>query len=255
MTKEERARISRENGAKSKGPASDAGKQKSARNALKDGSRADKFAHFVPPHEVVVCNEDRNLYMQLVDDLVAIYKPLNQAAFAAVGDMAAARWQIDRLNCCITIQWNLALIKNGNKPASGNLAPELLEIKAMADTCAELLSGNSVLSKLNKEIARLQVVIGRAERRIKFIHANFPDFAPTPKQTQEKEDANVAKEELSETVPENNAEEMSPIFTSESTPEVIAAYQRDFPGRRIVIVPQENVNYDDKMPRAPRRAA
>ena len=72
MTREERARIARENGAKSHGPKTDAGKQKSARNALKDGARADKFAHFVPPHEVVVCNEDRNLYMQLVDDLVAI---------------------------------------------------------------------------------------------------------------------------------------------------------------------------------------
>ena len=56
MTKEERARIARENGAKSKGPVSDAGKAKSARNALKDGARANKFAHFVPPHEVVVCN-------------------------------------------------------------------------------------------------------------------------------------------------------------------------------------------------------
>jgi len=255
MTKEERARISRENGAKSKGPASDAGKQKSARNALKDGTRADKFAHFVPPHEVVVCNEDRNLYMQLVDDLVAIYKPLNQAAFAAVGDMAAARWQIDRLNCCITIQWNLALIKNGNKPASGNLAPELLEIKAMADTCAELLSGNGVLSNLNKEITRLQMVIGRAERRIKFIHANFPDFAPTRKQTQEKEEDNVAKEELNDIEPEKNDEDLPPIFTSENTPEVIAAYQREFPGRRIVIVAPENVDYGDKVPRRPRRAA
>ena len=255
MTKEERAKIARENGAKSKGPTSEAGKAKSARNALKDGARADKFAHFVPPHEVVVCNEDRNLYMQLVDDLVAIYKPLNQAAFAAVGDMAAARWQIDRLNCCITIQWNLALIKNGNKPASGHLAPELLEIKSMADTCAELLSGNSVLSKLNKEIARLQVVIGRAERRIKFIHANFPDFAPTRKQTQEKEEENIAKEELSQTEPENNDEELPPIFTSEDTPAVIEAYKREFPGRRIVIVPAENVDYGDKTPRKPRKSS
>jgi len=255
MTKEERARIARENGAKSKGPVSDAGKAKSARNALKDGSRADKFAHFVPPHEVVVCNEDRNLYMQLVDDLVAIYKPLNQAAYACVGDMAAARWQIRRLSQCITIHWNLALIAAGNKPAGGNLAPELFEVKAIADASAELLSGNNVLTKLNREIARLQTVVARLERRIKFIHANFPDFAPTRKQTQEKEEENVAKEELNDIEPEKNDEDLPPIFTSENTPEVIAAYQREFPGRRIVIVAPENVDYGDKVPRRPRRAA
>ena len=74
-----------------------------------------------------MCNEDRKAYMQSVDELVAIYKPLNQAAYACVGDMAAARWQIRRLSQCITIHWNLALIAAGNKPAGGNLAPELLK--------------------------------------------------------------------------------------------------------------------------------
>ena len=53
----------------------------------------------------------------------------------------------------------------------------------------------------------------------------------------------------------SRANELPPIFTSENVPEVIAAYQREFPGRRIVIVPSENVNFDDKMPRAPRKAA
>ena len=258
MTKEERARIARENGAKSHGPKTDAGKQKSARNALKDGARAEKFAHFVPPHEAVVCNEDRKAYMQSVDELVAIYKPLNQAAYACVGDMAAARWQIRRLSQCITIHWNLALIAAGNKPAGGNLAPELHEIKAIADASAELLSGNSVLTKLNREIARLQIVITRLERRIKFIHTNFPDFAPASKQTQENEEDNVANKEVNETEPEQNNEELPPIYTSEDTPEVIEAYKREFPGRRIVIVPAEKDNdgdYGGKIPRRPRRAA
>jgi hypothetical protein len=255
MTKEERAKVARENGAKSKGPKTEAGKQKSARNALKDGSRAEKFAAFVPPHGAVLCNEDRGAYMLLVDELVAIYKPLNQAAFACVGDMASARWQIERLSLCITMHWNLALVSAAHKPASSNLAPELHDIKAMADASAELLSGNSVLTKLNREIARLQVAIGRLERRVKFIHANFPDFAPANKQTQEKEEENTANKEVNEPEPEESNEDMPPIYTSENTPAVIEAYKREFPGRRIVIVPQENVDYGDKMPRRPRRAA
>jgi len=255
MSPEERAHIARENGAKSRGPKTEEGKAKSSRNALKDGSRAEKFKHFVPPHPAVACIEDRAAYMQLVDDLIAIYKPLNQVALQAVGDIATARWQIERLNLCVTMHWNLALIAASNKPAGGTLAPELHEIKKVVDASTELLSGNSMLTKLNREIAHLQQVIGRAERRIKFIHANFPDFAPTPKRTQESEPENVATEELNESEPEKNAEDLPPIFTSEDSPEVIAHYQREFPGRRIVIVPQENVDYGDTKPRRPRKAA
>ena len=77
MSKEERARIARENGAKSKGPVTSAGKERSARNALKDGERAKKFDCFIPPHEALLCNEDRDQYETLVEDHIAIYKPLN----------------------------------------------------------------------------------------------------------------------------------------------------------------------------------
>ncbi len=255
MTKEERAKIARENGAKSKGPVTPAGKERSARNALKDGERAKKFACFVPPHEAVLCNENRERYESLVEDLFAIFKPLNQAAYAVIGDMAAARWQIERLNRCITTHWNLALISAGNKP-NGNLAPELHELKAMADASAELLSGNALVPKMNREIARLQQTLARAERRIKFIHGNFPDFAPAPhKQTEAKEEENVVNEGLNETEPEKEENDLPPIFTSENVPEVIEAYKREFPGRRIVIVAQENLSYDEKMPKAPRKVA
>ena len=91
MTKDERAKIARENGAKSKGPVSKAGKEKSARNALKTGERAEKYAHFVPPHESTLCNEDRKLYASSVEELVVIFKPMNQAGFDIVGDIANAR--------------------------------------------------------------------------------------------------------------------------------------------------------------------
>ena len=169
-------------------------KEERARNALKDGARAEKFACFIPPHEAVLCNEDRDQYESLVEDLIAIYKPLNQAAYAIIGDMAAAS--------------------------------------------AELLAGNGLVPKMNREIDRLQQTLARAERRIKFIHSNFPDFAPDRhKRTEAKEEANVANEGLNETEPEKDENDLPPIFTSENVPEVIEAYKREFPGRRIVIVP------------------
>ncbi|MFN0102670.1 MAG: hypothetical protein ACKV2U_11340, partial [Bryobacteraceae bacterium] len=258
MTTEERAKIARENGAKSHGPKTEEGKARSSRNALKDGDHAAKLSHFVPPHEAILCNESREDYETLVEELVAIYKPQNQAAFAVVGDMASARWQLDRLNRCITMQWNLALINAGKKP--NTLAPELHELKVLADASAELLSGNGVLPKLNREIARLQQVLARAERRVKFIHANFPDFAPArPQQTQPPEEAVIANTELTPTQPEECEENEPPLFVTENVPSVIAAYKNEFPGRRIVILPPDNVakgiDREDNMPRAPRKVA
>ena len=107
MTKEERAKIARENGAKSKGPVTSPGKEKSARNAIDHGRRAEKLKHFAPPHYVALCNEDRREYYQLLDQLVAVYQPVNLVAAGIVRDIAVARWQLLRLDTCIASHWNL----------------------------------------------------------------------------------------------------------------------------------------------------
>ena len=71
----------------------------------------------------VLCNEDRQHFYALIDELLAIYQPLNQLAASIVKSIATARWQIERLNRCLTIEWNLAIVDSANAPAS--LAPEL----------------------------------------------------------------------------------------------------------------------------------
>ena len=48
MSKEERAKVARENGSKSHGPTSEEGKSKSARNGIKTREFAQKLAAFVP---------------------------------------------------------------------------------------------------------------------------------------------------------------------------------------------------------------
>ena len=129
MSKRDRARIARENGAKSLGPVSPEGKAKVSANAVKTGEHVDKLTVFVPPHQAVICVEDRPQYYQLLKQLIEIYSPVNQVAGAVVRDIAIAQWQLDRLHSCVTIQWNLALIDNAAKPCS--LAPELAEMQAM----------------------------------------------------------------------------------------------------------------------------
>src|SRR5262245_55708082 len=115
MTKEERARIARENGAKSKGPKTEEGKAKSSRNGIKTGEFASKLAAFVPPDSAVLCNEERQAYYNLMDQLTQIYAPINQESMNLVRQIAIARWQIERLHKAITNVWNFALLHAGGE--------------------------------------------------------------------------------------------------------------------------------------------
>ena len=239
MTPEEKARISRENGAKSSGPTTQEGKDRVSRNALKHGEYSEKFKHFVPPHEACLCIEEREGYDKLVDTLMAIYRPINQSSLDAVGDIAVARWQIRRFEACITMSWNLSLANATHR--ANNFAPELAEIKVMVDSVAELLSGNSVLIKLNREIARLQQVIARAERRIKFIHSTFPN---TPVQTQPDSEPPAENKPLNDELPEQLKELPPPVYTTECTQTAIEGYQKLYPGRPIVILPSKDAQND-----------
>jgi hypothetical protein len=244
MTPEEKAKISRENGAKSRGPKTEQGKARSSRNALKTGEYSEKFKHFIPPHEACIANEERQGYETLVEQLIAIYKPVNQLALDAVIDIAVSRWQIRRFQACITMTWNLSLAAATRRP--NTFAPELAEIKVMVDATAELLSGNSVLVKLNREIARLQQVIARAERRIKFVHANFPD---SPEQTCHQPDPPIENKPLTREEPSILRDGPTPVYTTECTQIVIDGYRRMFPGRPIVILPSETSDdHDETLP-------
>src|SRR5262245_60568395 len=109
MEKKSKADIARENGAKSRGPITEAGKARSSRNALQSGEHATTLELFVPPHSAVLCNEERREYATLVDEILDIYQPLNAVAVSIVKSIAIARWEIMRLRGCITSHWNLHL--------------------------------------------------------------------------------------------------------------------------------------------------
>jgi hypothetical protein len=249
MTKEDRAKIARENGAKSQGPKTQAGKAASSRNAIRTGEHATKLELFVPPHSAVLCNEERQHYARLVERLLNIYLPMNDAALSIVKSIAIARWEIERLRACITMHWNLALVENAQIPAT--LAPELLEMHAMVRASASLYANNGPVRQLNGQIDQLELRIARLERRLKFLHLNFPNSG------EKSEPIENTQEQTGETP--NVAENEPPVYVTENTPDVIAAYKRLFPDREIVVLPADDVakgiDIDDDMPTAPRRAA
>ena len=239
MSRKDRAKIARENGAKSQGPITEEGKATSSQNANKAEDHTQKIALFLPPHHAVLCNEDRDAYNHLLKELIEIYQPLNQLAVGIVREIATARWQVERLNYCLTSQWNLAVVDSANTPST--VAPELTEIETMARSVHALYTSGAVAHRINRQIDQLELRIARFERRLKFVHANFPTVAnqtPAAEETQINEPT---------------------VYITENNPGVIKAYKRQFPHSKIVVMPADDVangiETEDDMPVAPRKAA
>ena len=118
-------------------------------------------------------------------------------------------------------------------------------MQAMSRAAEELIGGKGTVHKLNREISQLQRDIIRLERRIKFIHSTFPNAAQKLTQTES------PQPDETKTVTE------PPLYTTESSPEVIAAYKLQFPNREIIVLPPDDVakgiNLEDDMPIAPRK--
>ena len=246
MSKEERARIARENGAKSKGAVTDEGKANSARNGIKTGEFAQKLSAFVPPDSAVLCNEQRQAYFKLMDQLMQIYAPLNQESANLVRQIAIARWQIERLHKSITNVWNFALLKAAGETST--VVEEMEEAEAEARAAQSLFSGASPVERMSRQIDRLEIRIARLRRGIKDIHDNFPTVAK-PIENKPVDEKQEPKTEESE----------PKLYVTERDPAVLAAYRREFPNHKIVLLPADDVakgiQIEDDLPPAPRKAA
>ena len=241
MSKRDRARISRENGAKSKGPTTAEGKSISAQNARKSDEFAQKLACFVPPNPAVLCNEDREAFDALLATYTQIYQPVNQIAAEIVHEIAAARWQVQRLNHCLTMEWNLEILNSSTLP--GTVAPELAELQTMGRSVRALYTSGAIAHRINRQVDQLELRAARLERRLKFVHANFPNTANAPKP----EPAPAPETQINEPI----------MYVTENKPEVIRAYKQQFPNCKIELLPPDDVArgiyIEDDMLVAPRK--
>jgi hypothetical protein len=276
LAPEERAAISRANGAKSRGPKTDAGKQRSARNAIKSGEHCEAFAFFVPPHSAVLCNEDRQAYYRLFDDMLHIYQPRNQEAANLVKQITIARWQIERLNLVLTMTWNAAINDSGNDPVT--VPPDMADYQIIVRANLALFGArHNAVANINREIDRLERRIDRLRRAIRDVHTHFPNVAPEPKPKPAPAEAEKGGKRTQPSQPagvENTADtppmpfsvdglpdpSEPPLYVTEHDEMVLQAYRREFPGRRIVLLPPDDVALgryrdEDDLPYPPRRAA
>ena len=93
ISKERKAEIARENGAKSQGPTSEEGKEKCARNAITHGERAQALKLMVPPHSACLANEDRQAFYKMYDNLTAKYRPADETEQQLVREIADFQWK------------------------------------------------------------------------------------------------------------------------------------------------------------------
>ena len=242
MTREDKARIARENGAKSRGPKTHEGKAQSRLNSIKTGENAEVLAQFVPPNSGILCHEDRKKFYALINQLTQIYLPVNQEAAAMVRQIAIARWQIDRIQTDLNSIWNIELMQAARHDAP--VPEEHEDDYYQAQVAKKLYAGKSPVEKMERQIDRLERRIARLRREIKMVNKEFPTVAK-PLDPQEEE----PKTENSEPT----------VYVTETTPEVLAAYRREFPNHKIVILPPDDVakgiDIEDDLPPAPRRAA
>jgi len=128
-----KSETARANGAKSRGPTTPEGKEKSSRNALKHGLTAGAG-------NIVLDCEDPDEFQQTFDKLLAIHEPVTPAEKDLVEEMVAARWRTRRM-------WTIE---------TGLLNAEILTQAAKSDTpdpAVHLASAYRALSDDSRSLA------------------------------------------------------------------------------------------------------
>ena len=124
------------------------------------------------------------------------------------------------------------------------LVEELEDMEFAAKTAIKLFSGKSPIENMNRQIDRLEMRISRLRKGILEVHKHFPNQAK-PLETKEE--------------PKKQPKSEPTVYVTEHDEEVIAAYRREFPNHKIVLLPPDDVakgiETKDDLPPAPRRAA
>jgi len=172
LTPEQRAAQNKANAQKSTGPASDEGKHRSSKNNLKHGRRAAALCNFVPPHGAVFCNQDRQHFFRLHENLITKYKPCDPTEALVVKNIALAEWRSLTFDELFTAFWNNQLLEKFDGkpypfPEFGDIFIDLAVFVGVANSPAV----DRLYQRVKKELDRS---IATYEKRLHFFRKNFP---------------------------------------------------------------------------------
>jgi hypothetical protein len=160
MSSQRRIHASRANGARSKGPVTAEGKQRSAQNALRHGLLANT---------VVLSDENPEHFEGLVAAYVAKFQPADRVELSLVEQMAAAEWRQQR-------SWAIERAIVEKKLAESNETPGLDRI---ADAIAMLAAGPE-LALMHRYEYRQNRMYHRAFQNLLALRKAFMPNEPNP---------------------------------------------------------------------------
>ena len=249
MTPEERARIARENGAKSRGPKTAAGKEKSKRNAIKHGERAEALKLLVPPHSACLFYEERLVFYDLLDRNLAKYRATDDHEKELVREITCLQWTNGRNRLMLNALLNREIIRTG--PTLQPLDEETFNIENIL-VAHESVAASPAIKMFHKEYAATVRLIGSLERRLVQVQKHWPSRTQEPANSNEERREfgipEIVREAPKEEIPnegtqptdpqpientENRSKKRKKIVnvTAPLTPEKIRLYQQVFPNR------------------------
>jgi hypothetical protein len=164
--KSETARI---NGAKSRGPTTAEGKEKSSRNAIKHGLTAGNG-------NILLDSEDPDQFDEVIIKLLAIHQPATPAEEDIVEEMVAARWRIRRMCSIETGLLNAEILAQQSKSDAAGLNVDL------AVAFRTLSDDSHSLALASRYEARLQRLYDRAYKTLRELQQVRKSEEPTPSQ-------------------------------------------------------------------------
>ncbi len=157
LTSEQRAEISRRNGARSKGPTSAAGKERVSRNAVKHGLASHKH--------IVLDDEMPQSYDELLQIYLDRFAPTDGVEEELVHHMAEAAWRIRRSDCLETAAFNCSRSDAEAIAEEHYAEPGLQEIAYLA-----WQEARTTLESIHRYAARAHRVHNTALANLRLLH-------------------------------------------------------------------------------------
>jgi hypothetical protein len=149
-----KSETARANGAKSRGPTTAEGKEKSSRNAIKHGLTAGTG-------NILLDCEDPQEFDESLDKLLSIHEPATPAEVDVLEEMVAARWRIRRMWTIETNLLNVEVLAQQSKSDSPEPGvPLAMAFRALADDSRSL-------ALASRYEARLQRLYDRAYKTLR----------------------------------------------------------------------------------------
>jgi hypothetical protein len=151
-----KSETSRANGAKSRGPTTDEGKEKSSRNAIKHGLTAGSG-------NILLDCESQDEFDEVQKKLLGIHAPATPAEKDIVEEMIAARWRTRRMWTIETNLLNVEILTQQSNPSVSEGDPGI----HLAMAFRTLADDSRSLALASRYEARLQRVYDRAYKTLR----------------------------------------------------------------------------------------